>query len=131
MFMSMKIERIQKAAVRVIMGNNYTTYDEGLQRLKLDKLSERRRKICLRFAKNSLKLKQFSKLFPLNDNEHDMMKRNGNRYLINQHLTERYKMSTIPYLQRLLNEDFNERRKQFKRILSPVDINNCYTAGKI
>ena len=129
--LDMKIERIQKAAVRVIMGNKYTTYDEGLQRLKLDKLSERRRKICLRFAKNSLKLKQFSKLFPLNDNEHDMMKRNGNRYLINQHLTERYKMSTIPYLQRLLNEDFNERRKQFKRILSPVDINNCYTAGKI
>ena len=36
--LDLKIERIQKAAVRVIMGNNYTTYDEGLQRLKLDKL---------------------------------------------------------------------------------------------
>ena len=129
--LELKIERIQKAAVRVIMGNNYTTYDEGLQRLKLDKLSERRRKICLTFAKKSLKLKQFSKLFPLNDNDHNMLKRNGNRYVINQHLTERYKVSTIPYLQRLLNEDFHERKKQFKRILSPVDINVCYTAGKI
>ena len=129
--LELKIERIQKAAVRVIMGNNYTTYDEGLQRLKLDKLSERRRKICLTFAKKSLKLKQFSKLFPLNDNEHNMKKRNGNRYVIKQHLTERYKISTIPYLQRILNEDFHERKKQFKRIMSPVDNNVCYTAGKI
>ena len=60
-----------------------------------------------------------------------MMKRNGNRYVINQHLTERYKISTIPYLQRLLNEDFKESKKQLKRLLSLVDINNCYTAGKI
>ena len=129
--LDLKIERIQKAAVRVIMGNKFTTYDEGLQKLKLDKLSERRRKLCLRFAKNSLKLKQFSKLFPVNDSEHNMRKRNGNRYVINQHLTERYRVSTITYLQRLLNEEFKESKKQFKRLLSPVDINNCYTAGKI
>ena len=55
--------------------------------------------------------------------------------VINQHLTERYKKSTIPYLQRLLNKDFNEKRKQFRKIitsvLSPVDNNICYTAGKI
>ena len=51
--------------------------------------------------------------------------------MTNQHLTERYKMSTIPYLQRILNEDFHEKKKQFKRIMSPVDNNNCYTAGKI
>ena len=37
----------------------------------------------------------------------------------------------IPYLQRILNEDFHEKKKQFKRIMSPVDNNNCYTAGKI
>ena len=70
-------------------------------------------------------------ILPLNENEHNMMKRNGNKYVINQHLTERYKVSTIPYLQRLLNEDFHERKKQFKRIMSPVDNNVYFTAGKI
>ena len=130
-----RLERIQKASVRVILGNRYTTYEDGLVKLKLDKLSDRREKLCLTFAKNALKLEQFSKLFPLNTHEHDMYKRNPNRYVINQHLTERYKRSTIPYLQRLLNKDFNEKRKQFRKIInsavSPVDNNNCYTAGKI
>ena len=128
---NLKLERIQKIAVRVIMGTRYTTYDEGLNKLKLDTLHERRRKICLKFAKNSLKLEQFSKLLPVTNNEHSMRKRNGNKFVTNQHLTERYKMSTIPYLQRILNEDFHEKKKQFKRIMSPVDNNNCYTAGKI
>ena len=130
--LDLKIERIQKAAVRVIMGERYTSYDEALGKLKLDKLSERRRKICLRFAKNSLKLKQFSNLFPVNENAHIMVKRNGNRYVTKKHLTERYKMSTVPYLQRLLNEDFKEKKKNFQKIIRsvPVDNNVCYTAGK-
>ena len=54
------------------MGTRYTTYDEGLKKLKLDTLHERRRKICLKFAKNSLKLEQFSKLLPVTNNEHCM-----------------------------------------------------------
>ena len=115
------------------MGERYTSYDEALGKLNLDKLSERRRKICLRFAKNSLKLKQFSNLFPVNENAHIMVKRNGNRYVTKKHLTERYKMSTVPYLQRLLNEDFKEKKKNFQKIIRsvPVDNNVCYTAGKI
>ena len=132
----LKLERLQKAAVRVIMGNSYSTYEEGLEKLKLDKLSVRREKLCLRFAKNSLKLEQFSKLFPVNESEHAMKNRNSNMYIVKQHLTERYRKSTIPYLQRLLNQEFHENKKQFRKImnsipLSPVDNDNCCTAGKI
>ena len=36
------IERVQKAAVRLIMGSNHTCYEETLQQLKLRTLSERR-----------------------------------------------------------------------------------------
>ena len=41
-------------------------------------------------------------------------------------------MSTVPYLQRLLNEDFKENKKNFQKIIRsvPVDNNVCYTAGK-
>ena len=49
------LERVQKAAVRVIMGKNYSTYKNGLKVLKMDTLEKRRELLCLRFAKNSLK----------------------------------------------------------------------------
>ena len=35
------LERVQKAAVRVIMGNNYSSYKNGLKDLKLDTLEKR------------------------------------------------------------------------------------------
>ena len=60
------IERVQKAAVKIFMGNKYQGYELALKFLKLDSLKERRLKMALRFAKRSLKLEQFSKLFPLN-----------------------------------------------------------------
>ena len=64
------IEQVQKAAVKIIMGN-------------LDSLKERRLKMAQRFAKRSLKLEQFSILFPLNDTSHLMTMRNPDRYIVN------------------------------------------------
>ena len=49
------LERVQKSAVRIILGENYTTYEEGLQSLMLAKLSDRREKLSLKFAKKCLK----------------------------------------------------------------------------
>ena len=48
------IERVQKAAVRVIMGNNYNTYRQSLKELKLDTLERRRETLCLKFAKKNV-----------------------------------------------------------------------------
>ena len=48
------IERVQKAAVRIIMGNKYQGYEQALKFLKLDSLKERRVKMALTFAKRSL-----------------------------------------------------------------------------
>ena len=45
------LERVQKAAVRVIMGKDYTTYKNGLKALNLETLEIRRKFLCLKFAK--------------------------------------------------------------------------------
>ena len=49
------LERVQKSAMRIILGDNYTTYDNALEILMLAKLSDRREKLSLKFAKNCAK----------------------------------------------------------------------------
>ena len=46
-----------------------------------------------------------------------MRKRGHEKYIVNKALTERYKLSAIPYMQRLLNE--SEKKKQ--EILRQID----------
>ena len=53
------LERVQKSAVKVILGQRYTSYDEGLKSLRLQSLEERREAMCLKFAKQSLKIDKF------------------------------------------------------------------------
>ena len=109
------IERVQKAAVRIFMGNKYQGYEQALKMLKLDSLKERRIKMALNFAKRSLKLEHFSKLFPLNESNHQMSIRNPEKYVIKNSNTERHKRSAVPFLQRLLNED-HERQKDLRKL---------------
>ena len=103
--------------MRVIMGNKYEGYEEALKFMKLDSLRERREKMALKFAKKSLKQDGFSKLFPLNIPKHGMVKRNPAKYVVNKTNTERYKKSTVPYLQRLLNKDYFEQKRDLKCLL--------------
>ena len=49
------LERVQKAAIKVILGRKYTTYKDGLKLLKIDDLETRRKKLCLSFAKKCVK----------------------------------------------------------------------------
>ena len=91
------LERVQKSAVRIILGEKYTTYEEGLQSLMLAKLSDRREKLYLKFAKKCLKNDLTSDLFPLNN------ARNREKFKVLHANTDRLKDSAVPYLQRLLN----------------------------
>jgi hypothetical protein len=45
------LERVQKAAVRIMLGENYTSYKNGLKILNLKTLNDRRKELCLKFAK--------------------------------------------------------------------------------
>ena len=46
------LERVQKVALKIILQDRYTTYEQALTHLNLDYLSIRREKLCLNFAKN-------------------------------------------------------------------------------
>ena len=115
------IERVQKAAMKVIMGTRYQGYEEALRFMKIDSLRQRRLKMALRFAKKSVRHVNFSSVFPLHNNDHSMMTRNPVKYVVKCSKTERMKRSAVPFLQRLLNED-NEKQK--KDLISLLQVNN-------
>ena len=95
------LERVQKSAVRVILKGKYTTYKEGLRRLNIETLDQRRERLCLRFAQNCLKNEKVSDLFPKNQ----MRKRKTKKFKVNKTNTKRYQRSAIPYMQNLLNQE--------------------------
>ena len=53
-----------------------------------------------------------------------MKKRNPEKYIVNKCNTERYGRSAVPFLQRLLNEDYEKQRKNLKCLLQ---VNNDIT----
>ena len=107
------MERVQKAALKVILKNDYNDYEKALKLTGLQSLDDRREMLALRFVKKSLKNANFSKLFPLKKIKHVMHVRNPMKYELNKANTERYRKSTIPYLQRLLNTDSLKRKAEF------------------
>ena len=66
------LERVQKSAVRCILGNSYKGYEDALERLGLVTLEERREQMCLKFAKQCLKLEKMRQFFPRNENSNAM-----------------------------------------------------------
>ena len=57
------IERVQKSALCIILGQNYRSYRSAMRQLQLETLFTRRNKLCTKFAKKSLKHSKFSKWF--------------------------------------------------------------------
>ena len=66
------LERVQKSAVKCILGNGYTSYEEALGQLGLETLENRRDQMCLKFTKQCLKLDKMKGLFPRRKSEHLM-----------------------------------------------------------
>ena len=101
-----QIERVQKAALHIILGNEFITYDEALHRLELDTLSDRRYKICLKFAIKTSKSPKFNQWFTKHEPNQGIQTRSENQKSIFKPVytrTKRYEKSTIPYLTNLLN----------------------------
>ena len=69
------LERVQKVAVRIILGKFYKNYTDGISKLNMEKLEKRRENICLKFAKNCLMNSKVKNLFPKRINLHMMNKR--------------------------------------------------------
>ena len=108
------LERVQKAAIRIICGKNYESYSLTLKELGMVTLSERRENLCLSFAKKSLKINNFGHLFPISTKRHLMKTRGGDVYKISKGFSERFVKSAIPYMQRLLNKDKRRQMQMLK-----------------
>ena len=86
----------------------------------MDSLEKRRDKLTLSFAKSCLKLEKMNKLFPLNLHNHEMAKRNIEKYKVIKAKTERYKSSAVLNIQRMLNDEESENMKTYKAVVSNV-----------
>ena len=97
------IERVQKAAFSVILGKDYISYDNALQVLGMKKLSERREKLCLNFAKKSFKSHKFRSWFSL-DRKQVNTRRKIKTVKETKTRTMRFQKSALPYMTNLLNK---------------------------
>ena len=74
------LERVQKSAVKFILGDSYQSYESGLEKLGLEAIERRRDQICLKFAKQCLKIEKMKHSFVRN--EHSMEKRSSNAFKV-------------------------------------------------
>ena len=97
------LERTQKTFAKLVLKEKYKNYENALNLLDLDSLEERRKKMCLKFAKNGIKNKTLNDLFPINEKMHQMKTRENNKFKVNFANTDKLKKCYINA--NLLNED--------------------------
>ena len=104
----LEIERIQKVALRIILQEKYEHYQHALFLTNLEPLFSRRKSLCLRFAKSCLKSEKNCDMFPMK--KKTVNTRPNEKYFVTPALTNRLAKSSIPYMQRLLNEEFAQNK---------------------
>ena len=109
-----QLERVQKSACAIILGENYASYKSALRQLDMETLELRRQNICLTFGKKALKSDKFKQWFSINEDSEPVIKtRNFKPKPTLKKVKcrkKKYRKSPIPYLTDLLNDDF-ERQK--------------------
>ena len=102
------IERIQKVALRIILGQDYSSYADSLKKTGLETLTTRRTKLCLNFAKKCVKNNATSWMFPQKVSNVDT--RDPEKFQVFKAKTDRLLKSSIPYMQRLLNANWSNKK---------------------
>ena len=92
------LERVQKVACKIILKDQYASYESALTMLNLQNLSDRRLMLVKRFAQSCLKQEKSKDMFPVNN------QRNSDKYKVKFARNSRLLNSAIPQMQRLLNE---------------------------
>ena len=98
------LERVQKSALKIILKDSYQSYENALNKLDIETLEERRKLLCLQFAKKCLKNNKMKQYLPKNQKTHIMTTRNPEHFQVNHFNTGRLRDSPIIYMQKLLNE---------------------------
>ena len=98
--LSSDIERVQKIAFRIILGEDYGDYDIACTILETKTLEMRRERLCLKFSRKDIKKE--TSLFNVVSNP--VRTRSKNR-LVQEYKcnTKRFQNSSLPYLSKLLN----------------------------
>ena len=106
---SKDIENVQKLCLKIILGEDYTGYQQALDLTKLDRLEDRRQDRCLKFGLKSLLHPKHCELFPVNPQVLQNIPVREH-FQVNWAKTESYRMSAVPYIQRILNDYVNRRK---------------------
>ena len=115
------LERIQKAALRVILRDRYQSYKDALKTLGIKSLEDRREELCLKFAKNCLRVDKFKRFFPLYKKDHCMTMRESEKFALEKYGSVRYRDSALPYMKRLLNKYQLEKNRTLKALSVPMN----------
>ena len=98
------IERVQKTAFAVILGENYLNYQNGVQNLNLEKLSTRKKSLSKKFADKALKSEKYQSWF-LKDSNDKNTRRKPQIVKDVQCRTRRFRKFPLPYLTSLINQN--------------------------
>ena len=101
------IERIQKSACHIILGQSYNSYNSALKTLNLETLESRRIRLTLKFALKCEKLDKFKSWFkPATKNVNTRAQANKYCDVIANH--SRFSKSPISFITKLLNKHHNK-----------------------
>lgn len=96
------LERTQKTFAKLVLRNNYKTYDEALVKLNLLSLPERRKRLCKNFAESGVRQNTLSDLIKKNKKKSQI--RNPEKFKVDFAYTERFRRSSIIQMLSMLNE---------------------------
>ena len=101
----------------MILGDEYQSYNDAVSTLEVDKLSERRSKLCLNFAKRAEKHPKYENWFyPADEVIPPSMNTRSDPSIIQTKYrpvpcrTDRYERSPVPYLTDLLNKYYLNKK---------------------
>ena len=101
------LERVQKTACAIILGREYSGYENALEKLRLRTLEERRVELCTKFARKAVKNEKYKHWFVESGRSAQDIKtrskKNTTEYKPIKFRTDRYRNSPLPYLTSLLN----------------------------
>ncbi|XP_071947425.1 uncharacterized protein [Antedon mediterranea] len=101
------IERIQKRALRIIYGMNYVSYESALKLSDLPSLVNRRVQLLLKFGKGIIKSDTFRSILPpVRDISRTLRSASKPLLKIPFGRTERFRSSPVPFLVRLINDEY-------------------------
>ena len=104
------IERTQKCALRLILKEQYVTYEHALSTLDLPTLRQCTELLQLRFAVRCSENEKTEQMFPLRKTKTNTNTRNPEKFHIPQARTSRLANSAIPTMARLLNKHSTKDR---------------------